>query len=226
MSLWEALFLGKLQQEYEKIRKEKKGYFFCKRVFDILFSFGLLVMFFPVFLGVAFFILLFDGPPVIFKQYRAGVMNIPFVIWKFRSMKPSEEKGIRRIYHWENGVPDEFIFKSENDNPNVTKVGSFLRKYSLDELPQLINVLKGEMSIVGPRPEITDITACYSPDQLKRLYVKPGLTGWAQVNGRSEMNHGVKMAYDLYYIQNCSLLLDLKIILKTFVIVVKGKGAY
>lgn len=128
-------------------------------------------------------------------------------------------------YDWKKGVPDDFIFKSGFES-RVTPFGKFLRKYSLDELPQLINVLLGNMSMVGPRPEIPEITSHYNFHQMKRLQVKPGITGYAQVNGRSEITHGQKIEYDLYYIQNQSFLLDMKILLATVKQVVKGKGAF
>src|SRR5699024_2233652 len=108
-----------------------------------------------------------------------------------------------KVYDWKNGVPDDFVFKTGSiDNPNITRVGQFIRKYSLDELPQFFNVLKGDMSVVGPRPEIIDITKCYNSEQKRRLAVKPGITGWAQANGRSDMNHGEKIRHDLYYVNN------------------------
>ena len=131
----------------------------------------------------------------------------------------------RHMYHWEEGVPDHFQFKTEND-VSVTKIGKFLRKYSLDELPQLLNVLAGQMSLVGPRPEIPEITDLYNHKQAHRLLVKPGITGYAQINGRSEINHGEKIEYDLYYVKNQSLGLDLIIIVLTIVAVIKAKGAY
>lgn len=129
-------------------------------------------------------------------------------------------------YNWADRVPDDFIFKSnDDDNPNITKVGHIIRKYSLDELPQFINVLKGDMSVIGPRPEILPITQCYDQEQKRRLEVKPGISGWAQVNGRSEMNHGEKIKYDLYYVENISLWLDLKILFRTAIQVMVGKGS-
>lgn len=129
-------------------------------------------------------------------------------------------------YNWKNGVPDNFVFKAATeDNPNITGVGRFIRKYSLDELPQFINVLKGDMSIIGPRPEILDISRCYNQYQKQRLNVKPGITGWAQANGRSEMSHGDKIEHDLYYVENFSLWLDVKIFFKTIVQVLVGRGS-
>ena len=148
-----------------------------------------------------------------------------FRILKFRTMKVALHNKKKHTYDWEEGVPDHFQFKTESDE-NVTTIGKFLRKYSLDELPQLLNVLVGHMSLVGPRPEIPAITDLYSHKQVQRLLVKPGITGYAQVNGRSDINHGKKIEYDLYYVQNRSLRLDIKIIVATIVAVIKAKGAY
>jgi lipopolysaccharide/colanic/teichoic acid biosynthesis glycosyltransferase len=101
-----------------------------------------------------------------------------------------------------------------------------LRKWSLDELPQIINVLKGEMSLVGPRPEVPDITSFYNADQSRRLYLKPGITGLAQINGRSDISHGQKVEYDIDYVENCSFVLDIKILIRTIRVVFNGEGAY
>ncbi len=169
-----------------------------------------------------------DGGPVIFQQQRAGQNGKTFNIYKFRTMKVQQEQKEpnESKYNWPTRVPDDFVFKMTDDfDPNVTKIGRFLRKSSLDELPQFFNVVTGEMSIVGPRPEIIEITNCYDAEQFHRLRVKPGITGWAQVNGRSEMNHGRKVALDLEYIQNRSFLQDVKIIMKTIKQTFFGKGA-
>jgi len=140
-------------------------------------------------------------------------------------MKTVQQNDNRHKYEWKEGVPDSFLFKTAGD-ATITSIGKILRKCSLDELPQLLNVLMGDMSIVGPRPEIPAITDLYNGHQAKRLLIKPGITGYAQINGRSEISHGKKIEYDLYYIKNCSLLLDIKIIAATIVFVIRGKGAY
>src|SRR5699024_10060044 len=127
---------------------------------------------------------------------------------------------------WKDGVPDNFIFKAESEhNPNITKVGNFIRRYSLDEIPQFFNVLKGDMSIIGPRPEIINISRFYNSYQKKRLEINPGITGLAQVNGRSEINHGKKIKYDIDYVEHFSLWLDLRILLKTIAQVIGGRGS-
>lgn len=136
-----------------------------------------------------------------------------------------DPQGSKKKYDWENGVPDDFVFKTSY-NPNITKVGAFLRKYSLDELPQFFNVLFGQMSIVGPRPEIVDITKCYNDYQAQRLLVKPGITGHAQTNGRAEIPHGEKIEYDLYYVRNSTIFMDIKILFLTIYQTIFGKGAY
>jgi len=150
-------------------------------------------------------------------------------MYKFRSMKNKQvqvQSNTIDTFNWTNRVPDDFVFKTiGEENPNITKVGKFIRKYSLDELPQFINVLKGDMSVIGPRPEILAISKCYDNQQKRRLSVKPGISGWAQVNGRSEMNHGQKIQYDLYYVDNYSLWLDIKILIFTVKQVIFGKGS-
>lgn len=210
--------------------QKKPFYNLVKRLFDIVFSFVALVLLSPVFIVVAIAIVREDKGAVLFKQKRAGQGDRPFLIYKFRSMKVqkriSSEQKSESLYNWTDGVPDDFVFKTTDGfNPNVTKVGRFIRKTSIDELPQFFNVLLGNMSIIGPRPEIVEITKCYSGEQRQRLLVKPGITGWAQVNGRSDSNHGEKIKNDLYYVQNRSLWLDVKILFMTIYQTVFGKGA-
>lgn len=200
-----------------------------KRLFDIVFSITILLLLSPFLIILALCIVIDDGLPVIFHQKRSGLNDVPFQIFKFRTMKNKQvpvESNSHNDYNWQYRVPDDFVFKSaDENNPNITKVGRFMRKYSLDELPQFINVLKGDMSVIGPRPEILPISQCYDKEQKKRLKVKPGVSGWAQVNGRSEMNHGEKIRYDLYYVENISVVLDFKILFKTATHVFVGKGS-
>lgn len=217
------------KKEIEYRKSEKKFQKMIKRIFDVVFSIFILILLSPVFIIITFLIIIDDGFPVFFKQDRSGMNNKTFKMYKFRSMKNVQvpvPSNSHTEYNWEDGVPDDFIFKSSSeDNPNITKVGKFIRKYSLDELPQFINVLKGDMSIIGPRPEIVQITKFYSEKQKRRLEVKPGITGWAQVNGRSDINHGKKIEYDLHYVENFSIWLDLKILIKTILLVFTGRGA-
>lgn len=152
--------------------------------------------------------------PIFFRQERVGQHGKYFYVIKLRSMKDDAEK---------NGAQ-----WAERDDPRVTKVGKFIRKTRIDELPQLWNVLKGDMSLIGPRPERPMFTAQFNnqiPVFVERLIVKPGLTGWAQVNGGYDITPREKLKYDLYYINNMNLLLDLKIILLTIKVVFTGNGA-
>lgn len=196
-----------------------------KRCLDVCVSAILLLILFPLYPLVALLLLVCSGRPLLFTQTRTGLLNQPFHILKFRTMKKSDSNTNRLTFHWNDGVPNDFIFKSPH-NSEVTKVGAILRKTSIDELPQLLNVLRGEMSLIGPRPEIPEITNCYNDIQMKRLSMKPGLTGWAQVNGRADSCHGHKIDHDLYYVNNCSFKLDMKILMLTIVAIWRGKGAY
>ncbi|WP_430535620.1 sugar transferase [Listeria rocourtiae] len=201
----------------------------AKRIIDFMSALSGIILLSPVFLIVALMIKL-DSPKekVIFVQTRTGLKNEPFQIFKFRSMRKSDQPGGARkhAYDWNDGVPDDFVFKSVSENdPEISPIGAFVRKFSLDEIPQLFNVLRGDMSLVGPRPEIPAITNLYSRAQQTRLLVKPGVTGWAQVNGRSNMNHGQKMVYDSYYVRKLSLKLDIQIIGMTVKQVLTGKDA-
>lgn len=205
----------------------------AKRALDISVSSIVLIAVSPVLAYASYKIKKEDKGPILFKQKRSGLNDETFEMYKFRSMKVDNKvigthssEGKDPYAEWNGRVPDNFVFKSATGhNPNVTEIGAFIRKYSIDELPQLINVLKGEMSIVGPRPEITQITYHYDSEQQRRLEVKPGITGWAQVNGRSDMNHAKKIEHDLWYIDNESFWLDIKILWMTFMQVVSGRGS-
>jgi len=151
--------------------------------------------------------------PIFFKQERVGKDGELFIIYKFRTMvENAENKG--------SG------YRVKNKDPRITRVGSFLRKTSLDELPQLINVLKGNMSLVGPRPTLAFQVKDYNEYQKQRLKVKPGITGLAQVNGRASLDWEERIKYDIRYIKNRSFILDLKIIFKTFVVLFKKDNIY
>ncbi|MCJ0929727.1 sugar transferase [Virgibacillus halodenitrificans] len=217
------------QTDIEFTRLNKKYQKNIKRIFDIVVSFIALVILSPVFLVLALLIIKEDGRPFFFRQKRSGIYDTVFEMYKFRSMKNNQvsvPSNSHNDYKWKNGVPDDFVFKAgSEENPNITKIGKFIRKYSLDELPQFLNVLKGDMSIIGPRPEIIPISRCYNEHQRKRLAVKPGITGWAQANGRSDIDHGKKIEYDLYYVENFSLWLDFKVFFRTLVQVFGGKGS-
>lgn len=179
-----------------------------KRIFDFTFAFILLFVFSPLFIIISFLIRVNLGSPVIFKQERPGRYGRPFVIYKFRSMTNDKD---------ENGK----LLKS---HLRLTPFGRFIRKYSLDELPQLINVLKGDISMVGPRPLRMEYLPLYSEEQAKRHLVRPGITGWAQVNGRNAISWEEKLNLDVWYVKNKSFLLDLKILFLTFFKVIKSEG--
>ncbi|MFD2132660.1 sugar transferase [Pseudogracilibacillus auburnensis] len=211
-------------KEIKVVVKQYKFYFVIKRFMDIIGSLFLLFLLLPLILITTLTIIIFEGTPVLFKQERIGKDEKSFIIWKFRTMQLNKSSTKKSGRSWTNGVPDDFIFKS-SVAMNVTKIGFWLRKFSIDEIPQLINVLKGEMSFIGPRPEIPEIVHYYNECQMQRLYVKPGITGYAQVNGRSNINHGEKIHYDLKYVKNCSFLLDTKIVFLTIIKVIKADGA-
>ena len=165
-----------------------------------------------------------DSPgPVFYFSKRYGRRGQIFHMYKFRSMTANADQIIKELRH-KNEVSGP-IFKMKND-PRVTPFGQFLRKYSLDELPQIINVLKGEMSLVGPRPFPIDQIEKEDLRQLKRLEVRPGITGLWQVRGRSDISFSRLVKWDIWYINNWSFWLDISILLQTIPVVVKGKGAY
>jgi lipopolysaccharide/colanic/teichoic acid biosynthesis glycosyltransferase len=183
------------------------------RALDIaLASLGLLVGS-PVLLIAAIAIRLDSRGPVFYRQQRVGLDGAMFEMWKLRTMTHGAPLG---------GVWDPLTA----DDPRITRVGTFLRKTSLDELPNLFNVLRGEMSIVGPRPTIAEQVAEYTPAQRRRLEVKPGLTGWAQVNGRAALPWEERIELDVWYVDNRSPRLDARIIGRTVVLLVTGRGLY
>ena len=214
------------QDEWVNLEKEKPVYFFVKRVIDIVLSLCGLIILSPVFLLIAILIKKDDGGDVFYKHKRIGHMNKDIYIYKFRSMtnkyKTFDEfyqtLSIEQKEEWDEN------FKLEND-PRITKIGNFLRKTSLDELPQIINILKGDMSIIGPRPVVDDEIEKYGKDKAKFLAVKPGLTGYWAANGRSATTYEDRINMELYYVDHCSLLLDIQIFFKTILSVLKKEGA-
>lgn len=184
-----------------------------KRIFDFVASLLGLIILSPLFIVIAIFIKIDSPGPVFFKQVRGGKDNKYFKIYKFRTMcNNSEKMGLG--------------YKTNSNDPRITKVGHVLRKTSLDELPQLINSLKGEMSIVGPRPVLPVRTDKYGPYERKRLNVRPGVTGYAQVNGRNSLSWDKKIELDRYYVENFSLALDIKILFKTVGVVLNQNQIY
>jgi len=187
-------------------------YKFIKLLFDFLIALLAIIILLPVFVILILIIRLGSRGPAIFKQSRAGKNGKPFTLYKFRTMKPDVD-------------PFGPSPKSGQD-PRLTKIGIFLRKSSLDELPQLFNVIKGDMSLVGPRPLYIAQMAEWNDEQKKRLLVKPGLTGLAQIGGRGGLTIEQKLALDVEYVQKASLLLDIKIIFWTTLHVLAAKEIY
>ncbi|HET7417597.1 MAG TPA: sugar transferase [Solirubrobacterales bacterium] len=194
-----------------------------KRAMDIAVSLLLLILLSPLLLGVALWILLDDGRPIFFRQRRVGKDGAPFTMVKFRTMVADAEQRLPELVDIES--LDEPAFKIPDD-PRVTRSGRWLRRTSVDELPQLWNVLRGEMSLVGPRPEEERVVALYDERQSGRLAVKPGMTGPMQVYGRSDLTFEERLAMERDYLDNLSLLTDLAILLRTPRAMVRGEGAY
>lgn len=195
-----------------------------KRVVDIIGSACALLISSPIMLGVAIAIKFDDGGPVFFSQQRVGLHGKPFTMYKFRSMVTNAEELKKKLAE-ENGQSDRFIFKMKDD-PRITKIGHFIRKTSLDEFPQFFNVLKGDMSLVGPRPALPDEVARYGSLYSTRLLVKPGITGPWQVSGRSDLSQEQSEYLDVSYIENWSIAGDLAILAKTVLVVFRGTGSY
>lgn len=171
-----------------------------KLVLDKIIALALLVLLFPILVGLVVLVYL-DQRSVFFAQQRPGLLEVPFLLLKFKTMKDGKE----------------------NDTVRVTTLGNWLRKYSLDELPQLWNVLKGEMSLIGPRPYLMEYLPLYSDQHRRRHWVLPGITGWTQVNGGNELAWDEKLDLDAYYVDHLSFWLDLKVVFKTVWLLVKGE---
>lgn len=213
----------------EKQYNTKKG-IYClqsKQYLDQIIGVVLLLVSSPFFLIIAIFIKLSSPGPVIFTQLRLGKNRKPFRFYKFRTMYDDAEKKFPKLYEYKYSKKEikTMQFKIKND-PRLTKFGKYLRKTSLDELPNLINVIKGEMTFIGPRPEIPEMLKYYSKYQILKFSVKPGITGYAQVNGRGLLTFQETISQDLQYIKDQNFLTDLKILAKTLIVVIKGLGAF
>ncbi|HHD2754447.1 TPA: sugar transferase [Clostridium perfringens] len=186
----------------------KKGQYFIKRAFDIVAAMGGLIVFLPIMIVVAIMVRIKLGSPILFTQDRIGKDNKIFKMMKFRTMKDGVDKN-------GNLLPD---------SERLTSFGKLLRSTSLDELPELINILKGDMSLIGPRPLLVEYLPLYSEEQKRRHDVLPGLTGWAQINGRNAISWNEKFKLDVFYVDNWSLGLDFKIFFLTFYKLFKRDG--
>jgi sugar transferase EpsL len=178
-----------------------------KRLFDVVFAFLALVLLSPLLLVLALLVRGKLGSPVLFRQQRPGLHGEPFEMVKFRSMRPATPGG-----------------EPEDDASRLTPFGAWLRRTSCDELPELWNVLRGEMSFVGPRPLLMEYLPLYSPEQARRHDVRPGITGWAQINGRNDIDWEAKLALDVWYVEHQSFALDLRILFRTVFKVASGDG--
>ena len=182
---------------------------YIKRILDLVFAVILLILLSPIMLLAAIAIKIEDPKgPVLFKQRRPGKDAKIFTVYKFRTMRVETERDGRPL----------------SDMERITKVGAFLRKISIDELPQLFNIIRGEMSFIGPRPLLVEYLDYYTPEQMRRHEVMPGISGWAQVNGRNAISWEEKFKYDVWYVDNMSFLLDLKIVFMTIYNILKREG--
>ena len=181
-----------------------------KRILDIVLSILITVILSPLFLLVAILIKLTSKGPVFFRHTRVGKAEVSFQMWKFRTMT--------------HGVDQLGPGLTEDGDSRSTGVGKLLRRFSLDELPQLLNVILGEMSLVGPRPEIPEIVQTYSPRQKKALSIRPGITGLSQINGRDDLPIAVKLNFEVEYVRSVSMGLDFKILLKTIPAIINARG--
>jgi lipopolysaccharide/colanic/teichoic acid biosynthesis glycosyltransferase len=195
-----------------------------KRLLDIVAAAGALILLLPVFLATALAIKLEDRGQLFFRQTRVGLRGRTFGMWKFRSMVPNADKLKDQLLQ-QNEMQGGVTFKMKND-PRITRVGRFIRKFSIDELPQFWNVFCGDMSLVGPRPPVPREVALYAVDERQRLLAKPGLTCFWQVGGRSEIDFAGQVRLDVQYIQSTSFWLDVKLLVMTVPAVLLGKGSY
>jgi exopolysaccharide biosynthesis polyprenyl glycosylphosphotransferase len=200
------------------------GTLWAKRLLDFVASMVLLVLLSPLFLLIALLIKLEDGGPVFFVQTRVGKDGYHFRMWKFRSMYVNAEQRLKKLLGG-NQHSDGVTFKMKND-PRITRVGRLLRRSSMDELPQVFNVLIGHMSLVGPRPPVPREVALYSPAERRRLAVTPGITCLWQIGGRAEIDFSGQVQLDVQYIESRSFWGDARILLKTIPAVLSGRGAY
>ena len=207
----------------EKNNINRRIYIVVKRILDLILSLIGLILLSPFFLIIAIIIKIDSKGPIFFVHNRIGEKGKPFGIYKFRTMVDNAEDLIKKFTP-EQKEEFERSYKLKKD-PRVTKIGNFLRKTSLDELPQILNIIKGELSIIGPRPIVQAELEKYKDNKEKFLSVKPGLTGYWAANGRSDTSYEERIQMELYYVDNMSLWLDIKIFFKTIFAVLKKEGA-
>lgn len=170
-----------------------------KRIFDLVLVIPGVILLSPFFALLSLLLRIRIGKPILFRQYRPGYQSTPYIIFKFRTMTEDRDSNGNLL----------------GDKERLTSLGRFLRSTSLDELPELFNVIKGEMSLIGPRPLLMEYLDLYSPEQMRRMAVKPGITGWAQINGRNNLSWEEKFALDIWYVDNLTFRLDTKILFRT-----------
>lgn len=201
---------------------------FAKRLLDLIIALPLLIIISPLWLFIVLWIKADSPGPALFLQERVGFKGKLYTIYKFRTMvlnaEEATKKRIEELKKTGEFDPENFVFQEKND-PRITRSGRFLRKTSLDELPQLLNIINGSMSLVGPRPEVPEIAEQYTQDQRLRLNMPPGVTGLAQINGRSTLTLAETLVYDVEYVSNWNFFLDLRILWKTLFVVFSGKDA-
>lgn len=212
---------------FQSLEDTSRLYAITKRIIDIVGAIIGLILSSPLFLCIGIFYLFGDSKgPVLFKQIRVGKHGERFYIYKFRSMIVNAEEKLKADKElYQKYLRNNYKLEPHED-PRITNLGRFLRKTSLDEIPQLINVLKGEMSLVGPRPVVEEELKEYGSEVSKFLSVKPGMTGYWQISGRSEVGYPERVDVELFYVEHQSLFLDIAILLKTVAMVLLRKGAY
>jgi lipopolysaccharide/colanic/teichoic acid biosynthesis glycosyltransferase len=227
MTLVSPVAIGEGTYALDHARLDRALYGSAKRLLDILIAATLLLALLPVFAVIGIAVCCDSGWPFFYRGERVGLFGRRFMVLKFRSMRAGADQTphvefIRTLMH--ESAPRCELYKVNND-PRVTRFGAFLRRTSLDELPQLWNVLRGDMSLVGPRPDVTYAVADYSPDLQRRLLVKPGMTGLWQVSGRSRLSLQEMYRLDLDYVASASLALDVRILARTVPAVLRHEGA-
>ena len=215
--------------KYLRIKITSKFYKLIKNLFDKLFSLFVLIAFIPLFIIIALLIKLSSRGPIFFLQERIGKNNVPFKCIKFRTMYPEAKDILQNLLNKDEKIKKEFeeTHKIKND-PRITTIGKLLRKTSLDELPQFFNVLRNEMSIVGPRPIVKAEKKKYRKNLNKVLSIKPGITGLWQVSGRNNLTYKKRVMLDINYVKNYNLLMDIRILIRTFGVILfpLDRGAY